>query len=143
MQIPGHLAVAIAQHYLIAGPRQDSVVLKPLLLASLFPDIVDKSLGYVFHVMPNGRHYAHNIFSLTLLSLAVTLIWGKRVGYSWFIGYLGHLLADLSAQSRVPWFFPVKSYTFKQGQLRFESSQIFKEIIFLVLVILVCTRTVK
>lgn len=143
MQIPGHLAVAIAQYHLITGPQQDSVVLKPLLLASLFPDIVDKSLGYVFHVMPNGRHYAHNLFSLTLLSLAVTLIWGKRVGYGWFIGYLGHLLADISTQSRVPWLFPVKSYRFEQGQLRFRSSQIIKEIIFLVLVTLICIRTVK
>ncbi|NJN94707.1 MAG: hypothetical protein HC875_11745 [Anaerolineales bacterium] len=111
MQIPGHLAVALAQSRLPPF-RASKRLLFVLLLASLFPDIVDKTIGYVLQAMPNGRHFAHNIFSLLGLSLLVTLIWGRRTGYAWFSGYLGHLLAD--STRRVPWFFPLKKYPFKK-----------------------------
>lgn len=103
-----------------------------LFIASLFPDMVDKTVGYVFHAMPNGRHYAHNIFSLTGTTLLITLLWGRPTGYAWFMGYLGHLLADLSGL--VPWLFPLKRYPFKQGRLSFNPSQLLKETIFLALV---------
>ncbi len=137
MQIPGHIAVAIAQYRLLSYRHQSKGTLKPLLLASLFPDLVDKSIGYVFHLMPNGRHYSHNFFSLILLSFAVTLIWGKRAGHAWFVGYLGHLLADTGNNKQVPWFFPLKNYRFRPGRLAFEPSQLLRETIFLVLTLFV------
>ncbi len=134
MNIPGHIAVAIAQYRLLSYYKQDQEMLKPLLLGSLFPDLVDKSMGYIFHLMPNGRHYSHNFFSLILVSLAVALIWGKTAGYAWFMGYLGHLLAD---NGWLPWFFPLKKYQFRPGKLTFKSSQLVKETILLILVLLV------
>lgn len=133
MQIPGHLAVALAQSRLPPF-RASKRLLFILLLASLFPDIVDKTIAYVFQAMPNGRHYAHNVFSLMGLSLLVTLIWGKTVGYAWFSGYLGHLLAD--SDGCVPWFFPLKRYRFKKGRLTFQPSQLLREGLFLALVLL-------
>ena len=134
MHIPGHCAIALVSHRALTVANPDEAnPLPPLLLASLFPDVVDKALGYVFHVMPNGRHYAHNIFALILLSLAVTLVWGRRVGMAWLVGYWGHLLVD---GRKVPWLFPLKSYCFYPGRLRFNVAQFCKESIFLVVVML-------
>ena len=106
-----------------------------LLIASLFPDIVDKTIGYVFHAMPNGRHYAHNLFGLLGLSALVALIWGKIAGCAWFMGYLGHLVVD--NDGTVPWFFPLKKYPFAQGQLAFRWPQIMRETLFLALVFII------
>ena len=130
MQIPGHLAVAVAQHRIMATRPP----LAPLLLASLFPDVVDKSIGYVFHLMPNGRHFAHNVFGLVGASIFVGALWGQAAGCAWFWGYLGHLLAD--GNDRVPWFFPFKKYRFKRGRLRFKPFQMFLELILLAAVVL-------
>lgn len=136
MQIPGHIAIAILQHRLIARYKPGQTVMSPLLLASLFPDMIDKSIGYIFHAMPNGRHYTHNVFSLILWPGLVSLIWGKKAGYSWFIGFLGHLLVDIGGRGFVPWFFPVKKYHFRQGRLTFKRSQLIREAIFLGLVLM-------
>jgi hypothetical protein len=133
MNIPGHIAMALAQHCLIPSRQRSRSILKPLLIASLFPDLVDKTIGYVFHAMPNGRHYAHNVFSLIGVSLIVTLIWGRITGFAWFIGYLGHLLAD--SKELVPWWFPVQKYKFTKGRLSFRFGQLFRETIFLSLVL--------
>ncbi len=134
MHIPGHLAIALAQHCL-PPLAKDKKTLKPLLLACLFPDAVDKTIGYVFHAMPNGRHYAHNIFSLIGLSLIVSLIWGKTTGYAWFLGYAGHLWAD--RKSLVPWFFPIRKYNFKKGRFAFGLSQFIRETVFLIITLII------
>lgn len=134
MHIPGHLAIALIQHRL-PTLSTDRNSLKPLLLASLFPDIVDKLLGYGFHIMPNGRHYAHNIFSLLGSTAFVTVIWGKRTGYAWFAGYLGHLIVD--RDSLVPWFFPLQTYNFKKGRFSFNRDQFLKELPFLLLTLVI------
>lgn len=133
MQIPGHLAIALVQSRLPPF-RASKRLLFLLLLASLFPDIVDKTIGYVFQAMPNGRHFAHNVFSLLGLSLLVGLIGGKTAGWAWFSGYLGHLAAD--STRRVPWFFPLKKYSFKKGRLSFQPGQMLREAIFLAAVLL-------
>jgi hypothetical protein len=135
MHIPGHIAVALAQHRLLTLQGQEEKMISPLLIASLFPDLVDKSIGYVFHLMPNGRHYAHNIFSLIGLSLAVTLVWGKEIGFAWFMGYVGHLVAD--SNSLMPWFFPVQKYLFRRGRLTFKPAQLIREAIFLAVVLVI------
>jgi hypothetical protein len=135
MHIPGHLAIGLITHRMLTlFDPAEPVPLRPLLIASLFPDVVDKSLGYVFCVMPNGRHYAHNIFALVLLGLGVWLVWGRRVGLGWLGGYGGHLLAD---GRKVPWLFPVKSYCFYPGHLRLKPIQLLKESVFLVVVLFV------
>jgi len=135
VHIPGHLALAAIQYRLNFSHQQRRQVAIPLLVASLFPDLVDKFIGYVWGIMPNGRHYAHNIFSLIGLSAIVALVWGKTVGRAWFTGYLGHLLGD--AQRMVPWFFPVKQYPFRAGRLRFDPAQLLKETILLAVVLVV------
>jgi hypothetical protein len=144
MQIPGHLAVALATHTLLPffrfqldakGENGSRRLLIPLLTASLLPDVVDKTIGYIFHLMPNGRHYAHNLFSLGGSSLLVWLIWGRVTGLAWFAGYLGHLLADSSRP--VPWLFPLRKYPFKKGQLKFEPDGFLSETILLVLMLIV------
>ncbi len=138
MNIPGHVAVALAQHHYLSPvclPDKRVRVLGTLLLASLFPDMVDKAIGYVFQAMPNGRHFSHNIFSLAGLSLAVSLAWGRSVGLAWFLGHLGHLLADSTGP--VPWLFPASNYEFHKGQLRFDPTQMIRETIFLALVLVI------
>jgi hypothetical protein len=139
MQIPGHLAVAVAESNLPLFRRGPRRLLIPLFLASLFPDIVDKSIGYLFQAMPNGRHFAHNLFSLLGLSLLAGLIFGQAGGWAWFCGYLGHLLAD--SGSLVPWFFPLKKYPFKKGHLKFEPAQLLGETAILLLVIMLSRRS--
>ncbi len=106
-----------------------------MLAATLLPDAVDKTIGYALNAMPNGRHFAHNIFSFVASSLLVGLIWGKKVGTAWFLGYLGHLLAD--DPRRVPWLFPVKKYPFKQQKFKFGWGRFFQESVILALVLLV------
>ena len=132
MHVPGHIAIVLAQHRLLTFSGHNDIPLKPLLIATIFPDLVDKAIGYVFCLMPNGRHYAHNIFALVGLPLAVTLVWGKKAGLAWFLAYLGHLLADDISQ--IPWFFPVKRYQFYKGRLRFKPDQFLRESIFLIIV---------
>lgn len=114
--------------------QQDKRITLPLLTASLFPDLVDKTIGYILRLMPNGRHYTHNIFSLVGLSAIVALIWGRTTGRAWFIGYLGHLIADSYRQ--VPWLFPIKKYAFKRGKLTFQPSRLIPEMILLLLMLL-------
>ena len=126
----------------LPAPSKGRTMLRPLLLASLFPDVVDKTIGYVFHLMPSGRHFAHNLFSLLSLTMLVTMIWGRAIGYAWFLGYLSHLWAD--QHTFVPWFFPLKRYGFKKGRFSLAPVQFLRELTFLILVIVVyrtCRRS--
>ena len=134
MHIPGHLAVALLQkRFLVPQSRQQRAA-PYLITAALFPDVVDKSLGYLVRLMPNGRHYAHNLFGLVLISALVTLIWGRLAGYAWLVGHLGHLLAD--ASSTVPWFFPLKRYPIEEGGFELAPAQALRESLFLGLLLI-------
>jgi hypothetical protein len=134
MHLPGHLAIALAEHRLLTLSGHNKIPLAPMLLAGAFPDVVDKSIGYIFHLMPNGRHYTHNIFSLLGLSLAVTLLWGQAAGAAWFWSHLSHLLAD---GDWVPWFFPAKRYHFHRGRLNLKPGQFAREAVLLVVVFII------
>ncbi|MBN1877551.1 MAG: metal-dependent hydrolase [Anaerolineae bacterium] len=101
----GHLAVsALAHRYL-------KVEFVPVMVAGVFPDIVDKTLCQGLHWLPSGRMLGHTLLAFAFSTAVVGLIWGKRTAWSWAVGYLGHLLGD--AYSEVPWFYPFVSYTFK------------------------------
>jgi hypothetical protein len=115
MHLVGHLAVALLEQRLLTATDQGKLAHGTLFVASLFPDVVDKTIGYGFKLMPNGRHYAHNLFGLLLGSLGIALILGKSAGYGWFLGHLGHLLADIDGDSQPPWLFPIKQYHFPKG----------------------------
>lgn len=134
MHIPGHLAIALAQHCFVPKPRRQRRLLVVLLVASLFPDILDKTIGYILKLMPNGRHYAHNLFSLISLSLVAGLIGGKAIGVAWLGGHLGHLLVD--SGNSVPWLFPFKQYHFVPGKLYLNPTQLIRETLFLLLTLI-------
>ncbi len=124
MHLPGHISVALAQH-LVPPLSKEKKALKFILLASILPDVVDKTIGYVLGAMPGGRHIAHNIFSLLGVSLLVGLIWGRFIGFAFGFGYLGHLAAD--NLMRVPLFFPVRKYKFRQREFYFNWPRFFRE----------------
>ena len=103
----GHIAISALLH------RYLDVGLRPAVAGGIFPDTVDKTLCQVLHITPSGRMYAHTLLSAGLTSLGVGLIWGRRAGVSWGLGYLGHLLSD--STGFVPWFYPFSSYRFYRG----------------------------
>jgi membrane-bound metal-dependent hydrolase YbcI (DUF457 family) len=101
--LSGHLAVAaLLRHYLQTEPLST-------LGGSAAPDLLDKAL-YQGGVTKSSRTYGHTLLGAAVSTALVYLIWGKRPAQSWFVGYLGHLLAD--AGGFVPWFYPWKRYTF-------------------------------
>ncbi|MDM8518979.1 metal-dependent hydrolase [Anaerolineales bacterium HSG6] len=136
MNIPGHLAVGITQHHLLNFPPDDKKLLTVLLVGSLFPDIADKTIGYILKLMPGGRHCAHNIFSLLASTLIITKLVGNLAGYAWFSGYTGHLLVD--SDRFMPWFFPLKAYNFPKGRgISFQADSMIKETLLLVLAVII------
>ena len=102
----GHVAVSILEHrYLKAD-------LVPVVVAGVVPDVVDKTLCQVLHLTPYGRMFGHTLVGLALSTAVVGLIWGRRVAWSWALGYLGHLLGD--AGGFIPWLYPFVHYDFPQ-----------------------------
>ncbi len=137
MHIPGHLAFALLEHRLLTVYLPDRKFAVPLFIATFFPDAVDKTIGYIFQWMPNGRHYSHNLFSLALLTGLVSLMGGKTAGIGWFVGHFGHMLIDIrNSKNFVPWLFPLKWYTFYPGKLRLRPRRFLKESLLLAGVIL-------
>ncbi len=138
MNIPGHLAIAVLQRHYLMPEEEEQAAILALYTASLFPDVIDKSIGYLFHWMPNGRHFTHNLFSLTLLSIFITVLWGRAAGYGWFIGQLGHMIVD--SDSTMPWLYPFKKYNFRKGRLKLNLGANLRELVFLLLIISVYRR---
>lgn len=134
MHLPGHISIALAQH-LVPPLSKEKKALTFILAASIFPDVVDKTIGYVLGAMPGGRHIAHNIFSLLGVSLLVGLIWGRLAGFAFGFGYLGHLAAD--DLTRIPLFFPVRKYKFRQKRFNFNWPRFFKEFVVLGVVLII------
>jgi hypothetical protein len=69
-----------------------------LLVGALFPDLVDKPAGWLFHVFPSGISVAHSVFIAVPLSLAILLICHNKghtgAGTGFGVGYLLHLPQD-------------------------------------------------
>jgi LexA-binding, inner membrane-associated putative hydrolase len=100
----GHIGIALLQHrYLDAG-------FKPAIAGSLFPDALDKTLCQVLRLTPSGRMWGHTALSAVISTVAVRALTGKRTARDWFLGYLGHLLADSGGP--IPWWYPFRTYTF-------------------------------
>ncbi|MHA1239197.1 MAG: metal-dependent hydrolase [Promethearchaeota archaeon] len=80
-----------------------------LIIGSLFPDIIDKSM--LFLNLGSGRGISHTILFI-LLSFIILHIVTKRKGYislPFLIGMVTHLVLDLP---EVPLFFPFIEYDF-------------------------------
>lgn len=100
----GHLGVSLLAHrYLQAD-------LAPVVVAGVFPDVVDKGLCQGLRVLPSGRMWGHTLLGLTVSTVLAGRLWGRRAASSWAVGYLGHLVADLEGQ--VPWLYPFAPYDF-------------------------------
>lgn len=103
MILPGHLASAII------ASRLPGVHRPTALAASLFPDLFDKTLHWVFRVTPSDRLWGHTLWSMlgtTLITWAV----GKGLhkpdtGRSWLWGYAVHLAGDTTAP--IPLLYPL------------------------------------
>lgn len=100
----GHVAVSVLQH------RYLKVDFAPVVVAGVFPDLMDKTLCQVLHLTPSGRTFGHSLAGLALSAGVVGLIWGRRAAQSWALGYLAHLLCD--AGGFVPWLYPFVRYEF-------------------------------
>ena len=98
----GHLAIsALAYRYL----KADFV---PVMAAAVAPDAADKLLCQGLHIFDSGRMWGHTLLGLVLTTGMVRAVWGRRAARGWFVGYLGHLLADTGGD--VPWLYPFVHY---------------------------------
>ena len=102
----GHVTVSLLEH------RYLNADLVPVLVAGVFPDVVDKTLCQALHLTPSGRMFGHTLVGLALSAAVVRLIWGRQAGWSWALGYLAHLLGDMGGF--VPWLYPFLAYGFPQ-----------------------------
>jgi hypothetical protein len=81
-----------------------------VLIGSLMPDIIDKTL-FLLGLTNTGRFIGHTLLLGILFSLIAHIIFRKKlVSLSLLFGYLFHLLED--ATNFVPWFFPFVNYNF-------------------------------
>ena len=120
------------------------VDIRLLLLASLFPDIIDKPLGLVFlkDTFNNGRIYCHTLAFTLLITLAGFYIC-RRHGKTWLLtlafGSFTHLLFDKMWLEPQTLFWPLYGFTFHRGvpnswisdnlvQLRLDPGTYFPEI---------------
>lgn len=105
----GHISVS----YILS--RFAGVDLRIAVVATLFPDVLDKSLKLVLQVMPTGRSFGHGLPMVLVATLLVAIWKGRHAAYSWFMGHFSHLLADWPLTGYVPWFYPLVDYEFPTG----------------------------
>jgi len=68
-----------------------------ILLASIFPDVIDKTLSWQFDVFHSGYAFAHSVFIAVPLAIVTGLV-ARRYGRAEFafgIGYPLHLVGDV------------------------------------------------
>lgn len=69
-----------------------------VLVASQFPDLLDKPLAWQFGLLPSGRSLAHSVFVAVSLVLVVSVLARRRdrapLGIAFGLGYLSHLATD-------------------------------------------------
>lgn len=99
---PGHLGGAYILYSLLtrsrlgATPAAGPTVV--VLVASLFPDLVDKPLAWYAGILPTGRTLAHSL--LFLVPLTLVLYWLARrrghpeLGVAFAVGALSHSFLD-------------------------------------------------
>ena len=120
MIFPGHVAAAGLAAKLLGTD------LRATLAVSMFPDLVDKPLRWVFGRTPNDRIPAHTFVGWSLTSVLVTLAFGWRVGKGWMVGYGSHLLCDQANAhlnpGRIYFWWPFRRYEMHEGPTGLGSS---------------------
>ncbi len=75
-------------------------------VASFPPDVIDKFLADVLHVVPYGRTYMYGI--PVLISVVVAEAFRDiKIGLAWAVGHFAHLVRDISL---IPWWYPLMDY---------------------------------
>lgn len=80
------------------------------ILGSLVPDVIDKTLAWVFGIVPSARHIGHTLLTASLLTAGASAIFGRSKGTAFGAAYLVHLVGDLWDEGHVPWLMPFKRY---------------------------------
>lgn len=109
---PGHIATALVLGRLARTKEPPAVV------GSLAPDLIDKPLAWVLHVIPGSRYLAHTLAAALLLSALVGVLLGRRTAAGFAVGYLGHLAGDQAFGGHVPWLMPFRKYNIPHDSLR-------------------------
>jgi len=87
-----------------------------VLLGSVAPDIIDKSL-VVLNIAPYGRFVGHTLLAAFLVAGFTGILLRKReASISLLFGYLAHLVED--SRHFVPWFYPFVDYVFKPYRIK-------------------------
>lgn len=104
-----HLAVPLIIFELPVIKRKFEFSRFALLVGSLFPDIVDKSL--LFMNLGFGRGISHTIFFVLLSFVILHLIVKRKmnISFMFLLGLTSHLILDLP---EVPLFYPFIAYEF-------------------------------
>lgn len=99
----GYLLYSISLRALLRRPPGAGAALT-LAIATQFPDIIDKPLGWTIGIVP-GHSVAHSLFFAGPLVLAGMILAGRYdrpgVGAVWAIGYLSHLLGDVFSPTSI------------------------------------------
>ncbi|MFC6726824.1 metal-dependent hydrolase, partial [Halobium palmae] len=97
----GHFLVAFvpfAAYRVARGRRPDADSVFLLLVATQFPDLVDKPLAWTLGVFPSGRLLAHSVvFAVPLVLIVSAAAWHRSrpdLGALFTFGYLSHLYTD-------------------------------------------------
>jgi hypothetical protein len=120
MILPGHVAAA----YLAA--RLTRTDLRAGLAVSMFPDLVDKPIRWVWRLTPNDRIPAHSLLGWALSTLVARYGGGPRFARGWAVGYGAHLLCDeVNAHlnpGRIYFWWPFRRYSMHRGPTGLTSS---------------------
>lgn len=120
MIFPGHLAAATLAARALKADRGAS------LASSMFPDLIDKPVRWLFGITPNDRIPAHTLLACLLTTTVSRVVAGKRFGYGWLVGYGSHLLCDeVNAHlnpGRIYFWWPFKRYEMHVGPTGLSSS---------------------
>ena len=104
----GHLAVSALEY------RYAKAKFVPVMAAAIVPDAVDKVSHYVFGQNATGRMWGHTLLAAVLSSAVVLILFDRQSAASWALGYLSHLICDISGV--VPWLAPFVTYQFPPAE---------------------------
>jgi len=93
------------------------VSLYALLLGSLGPDIIDKTIS--LPITGNGRYIGHSLLFDIVVSLVVLAVFwkNKRILIGFIVGWQMHMILDIGGF--MPWLFPFVSYEFQERTLSY------------------------